>query len=183
MMSSPRIANSVTCGCGNQRLALIFEAPEPFAREEDFLATDEEDGASIGLLRRTVLPGATKTWQTNCESRNTRWIWWWVTWRCSGLPTPRAALPIQPQSARGNSDDQDRRATCTARSKSPRPRWRELQPPKVAAHLRLFLPCAASSPWVSSAPCRRAPVSSILFCQIPFGFDKSPGRSLLGLWS
>ena len=26
MMSSPRIANSVTCGCGNQRLALIFEA-------------------------------------------------------------------------------------------------------------------------------------------------------------
>ena len=120
---------------------------------------------------------------TNCESRNTRWIWWWVTWRCSGLPTPRAALPIQPQSARGNSDDQDRRATCTARSKSPRPRWRELQPPKVAAHLRLFLPCAASSPWVSSAPCRRAPVSSILFCQIPFGFDKSPGRSLLGLWS
>ena len=44
-------------------LDLIFEAPEPFAREEDFLATDEEDGASIGLLRRTVLPGATKTWQ------------------------------------------------------------------------------------------------------------------------
>ena len=42
-------------------LDLIFEAPEPFAREEDFLATDEEDGASIGLLRRTVLPGATKT--------------------------------------------------------------------------------------------------------------------------